>query len=190
MTIFTRGELRTTSQECPRKISPSQCCRRKCSSNNISGKYWAFSKCLNGRVFVSRFSMIPKKNRLSERDIRKMVRQRGMFFWTCFIVNVIQKSIGESRYGIIFSTKHTKGSVNRNFFRRMFYRQVWLFLDLPASFDLLFIPKKGTRFSHTDSHSIAHTEADIVKLLQKIYSMSTPWMLWKKWIESEKSMIQ
>jgi len=85
--------------------------------------------------------MIAKIYRLNEIEVRKVLRTRKPFFSYTFIANILPNNLGYNRYGILLSGKNTKTSVARNFYRRMFYDGVTLFIN-KSSFDIVFVPKK------------------------------------------------
>lgn len=84
--------------------------------------------------------MIAKKYRLSERELRRVFREKKPFFSSVLIANVQKNSLTYSRLGILLSSKITPGSVNRNTFRRIFYR--FSREVLPLGYDIVFVVKK------------------------------------------------
>jgi ribonuclease P protein component len=71
------------------------------------------------------------------------------------------------RCGILLSSKCTKGSVNRNYWRRKFYDLSRSRLDrLPL--DIVLVPKKGTILDHKNSEHIAEFEKNVQFLYRKI----------------------
>lgn len=84
--------------------------------------------------------MIAKKYRLSEREIRKVFREKRPFFSYMLIANVQKNTLGYSRFGILLSGKVTPGSVNRNTFRRIFYDMSHDLLH--AGYDIVVVVKK------------------------------------------------
>lgn len=84
--------------------------------------------------------MIAKKYRLSERELRRVFREKKPFFSSVLIANVQKNSLTYSRLGILLSSKITPGSVNRNTFRRIFYR--FSQEVLPLGYDIVFVVKK------------------------------------------------
>lgn len=113
--------------------------------------------------------MIPKQHRLTENEVKKVLRFRKPFFSYGFIANVIPNRKGFNRFGIIFSGKHTKTSIARNFFRRRLYDMV---ADICAtgSNDIVFVPKKGKTFHPKNEEDVTGFTRDIgflKKLLKK-----------------------
>ena len=73
--------------------------------------------------------MIAKKYRLSERELKKVFRERKPFFSSMMVANVRKNNFSHARVGILLSGKNTPGSVNRNAFRRLFYKSAWKILE-------------------------------------------------------------
>lgn len=84
--------------------------------------------------------MIAKKYRLSERELRKVFREKKPFFSYMMIANVRKNNLSYSRVGILLSGKNTPGSVNRNAFRRIFYDNSCNFLN--SDYDIVVVLKK------------------------------------------------
>jgi ribonuclease P protein component len=111
--------------------------------------------------------MIAKEYRLTEREVRKVLSRRKPFFSYMFIANVLENKLAHGRCGILLSGKVTKGSVNRNFFRRKFYDSSFTRLQkLP--FDIVLVPKKGTLLDYKDWSQVAEFEKNIMFLMKKI----------------------
>ena len=56
--------------------------------------------------------------------------------------------LGKNRFALLLGGKNTAGSVERNFFRRLFYTQAEKILTPSQhSYDLVFVPKKKQFFS-------------------------------------------
>lgn len=65
--------------------------------------------------------MISKKYRLTENEVKKVLAKRKPFFSDHIVANVLPNKIGHARIGIVLSGKQTRGSINRNAYRRMIY---------------------------------------------------------------------
>jgi ribonuclease P protein component len=115
--------------------------------------------------------MISKKNRLTENEVKKVLAKRKPFFSHTMVANVYPNKLGYARIGIVLSAKQTRGSVNRNSFRRMIYD-----LTVPSlpkiSQDIVFLCKKGILLDHKDEASRASIERDTVFLLRTIEKSS------------------
>lgn len=85
--------------------------------------------------------MISKKYRLNEHELRKVLSKKKPFFSYGIVANTIPNRLGYCRCAILLSGKQAKGSVNRNFFRRLTYDLARSSLD-QASLDVVFILKK------------------------------------------------
>jgi RNase P protein component len=104
--------------------------------------------------------MIPKQYRLSESEVKKVLRFRKPFFSHGLIANILPNKMGYNRFGIIFSGKHTKTSIARNFYRRRFYDLLSEILTT-GSHDIVFVPKKGKTFQHKNLEDRASFDKDI-----------------------------
>ncbi len=111
--------------------------------------------------------MISKEYRLTERQIRKVLVRKKPFFSYVFVANIVENKLQHGRCGILLSSKCSKWSVNRNFWRRKFYD-----VSLPAlsqiPFDVVFVPKKWTILNYKNSEHIAEFEKNIQFLYRKI----------------------
>ncbi|MBP6981827.1 ribonuclease P protein component, partial [Candidatus Gracilibacteria bacterium] len=110
--------------------------------------------------------MIAKKNRLSENEVKKVLSKRKPFFSYGLIANTFPNRLGYARCGIVLSGKQTKGSVNRNFWRRLSYDTSFPYLE-KASLDIVFIAKKGTIFDYKNLEQREEFEKNI-KFLWKL----------------------
>ncbi|MDD3119788.1 MAG: ribonuclease P protein component [Candidatus Gracilibacteria bacterium] len=110
--------------------------------------------------------MLKKSYRLRENEIGKVFKGKPFFSYG-FVANVKTNNFFSPRFAIVLSSKHTKNSVERNFFRRMFYDIAKNFLDL-GNIDILFVPKKGSIFSKKSEENVEKFKNDINFLLRKI----------------------
>lgn len=113
--------------------------------------------------------MIKKIYRLNESSLKKVLKYKKPFFSYWFIANVATNRLPHSRFAIMLSTKNTKTSVNRNFFRRKFYDLVADYIN-SGSFDIVFVPKKWKTFDKRIEASIVEFENDILFSLKKIFN--------------------
>ncbi|MDD2891428.1 MAG: ribonuclease P protein component [Candidatus Gracilibacteria bacterium] len=104
--------------------------------------------------------MIPKIYRLSENEVKKVLRFRKPFFAYGFIANILPNKVGYNRFGVVFSGKHTKTSVDRNFFRRRLYDTI-ADICITGANDIVFVPKKGKTFHYKNPEDIAGFDKDI-----------------------------
>jgi ribonuclease P protein component len=111
--------------------------------------------------------MISKEYRLTERELKKVLSKRKPFFSYVFVANTMENKSTHGRCGILLSSKCTKGSVNRNFWRRKFYD-----LSLPRiekiPLDVVIVPKKGTTLDYKNPEHITEFEKNILFLYRKI----------------------
>lgn len=85
--------------------------------------------------------MIAKKFRLSEPDVGKVLRRKKPFFSSFFIANVSDNRLAHPRFAIILSSKVTKTSIDRNFFRRRYFELARPFLSSFGK-DVVMVVKK------------------------------------------------
>jgi len=113
--------------------------------------------------------MIKKIFRLKENEIKKVLKYKKPFFSYWFIANVVPNRLSYSRFAIFFSSKNTKTSICRNYFRRLFYDNcsvnIWAW-----NFDIVFVPKKWKIFDKKDKTIIFEFEKDIKFLFKKIFN--------------------
>ncbi len=111
--------------------------------------------------------MISKEYRLTEHELRKVLNRKKPFFSFVWIANTLENKKAHGRCGILLSAKCTKGSVNRNYWRRKFYDISLASLErLPV--DIVLVPKKGTILDYKNSEHIAEFEKNIQFLYRKI----------------------
>ncbi len=65
--------------------------------------------------------MIAKHYRLKENEVKKVLAKRKPFFSHHMVANVFPNNTSHARIGIVLSGKQTRGSVNRNTYRRLIY---------------------------------------------------------------------
>lgn len=65
--------------------------------------------------------MIAKYYRLKENEVKKVLAKRKPFFSHHMVANIYPNRSGQARIGIVLSGKQTRGSVNRNTYRRLIY---------------------------------------------------------------------
>lgn len=130
--------------------------------------------------------MIPKTNRLSEREVKKVLTRWKPFFSYGIVLNYQKNNLEKNRFAIVIWWKSVKTSVERNFFRRSFYDLVRNSINfLPfskgipveggikdnntiKSYDFVFVVKKQTKLDKKDENIISSFKKDIKFLLNKI----------------------
>jgi ribonuclease P protein component len=112
--------------------------------------------------------VISKKNRLSEREVKKVLTRWKPFFSYGIVLNYLKNNSEKNRFAIVIGWKSVKTNVARVFFRRMFYMLVSNNLDAQKWFDFVFVVKKQTKLDKKDKASILSFEKDIKFLLNKI----------------------
>ncbi|NDK08136.1 hypothetical protein EOM39_02715 [Candidatus Gracilibacteria bacterium] len=122
--------------------------------------------------------MISKKYRLSESNVKKVLKFGKPFFSYGMVLNYKNNNVENNRFAIIISGKNISGSVERNFFRRRFYEIIELqikpengnLLRLEKQktyYDLVFVLKKQTILSKKNLDSVNSFDNDIKFLLKK-----------------------
>ncbi len=112
--------------------------------------------------------MIPKTNRLSEREVKKVLTRWKPFFSYWIVLNYQKNNLEKNRFAIVIWWKSVKTSVERNFFRRSFYDLVSEKLHEIKSYDFVFVVKKQTKLDKKDENIISSFKKDIKFLLNKI----------------------
>lgn len=130
--------------------------------------------------------MIPKINRLTEREVKKVLTRWKPFFSYWIVLNYQKNNLDINRFAIVIWWKSVKTSVERNYFRRRFFDLVRGSINfLPfskgvsegggikenntiKSYDLVFVVKKQTKLDKKDENSINSFMKDIKFLLNKV----------------------
>lgn len=111
--------------------------------------------------------MISKEYRLTERELKKVLSRKKPFFSYVFVANVMENKWKHGRCGILLSAKCTKGSVNRNFWRRKFYDMSLVKIEnIPL--DIVIVPKKWTILDYKNLEHSIEFEKNILFLYKKI----------------------
>ena len=93
--------------------------------------------------------MIAKKYRLKESEVKKVLHKGKPFFSYTLVLNALPTKKGYNRFAIVISWKSVKGSVERNYFRRLFYATVAPYIE-QSSFDFVFVLKSKTFLDNTE----------------------------------------
>ncbi len=112
--------------------------------------------------------MISKKNRLSEREVKKVLTRWKPFFSYGIVLNYFKNNLNKNRFAIVIWWKSVKNNVTRVFFRRRFYDIVSDRLDSNKWYDFVFVVKKQTKLDKSYEKSIITFNKDIKFLLNKI----------------------
>ena len=114
--------------------------------------------------------MIAKKNRLSEREVKKVLRNWKPFFSWISVLNALSNDCGYNRYAIVISWKSVSSAVSRNFFRRLYYNMAWEYIQSPGrNYDIVYVIKKQTILNQNDQKNIAIFKKEIHFLMHKIF---------------------
>lgn len=116
--------------------------------------------------------MISKKFRLSEKEVKKVLRIWKPFFSYGLVLNFSPNKLAYNRYSIVIWWKSVHSSVERNFFRRRFFDEIkesvfswwWNYNDF------VFVVKKENKLDKKDKKNINAYKRDILFLSSKIIS--------------------
>ncbi len=112
--------------------------------------------------------MISKKNRLSEREVRKVLTRWKPFFSYGVVLNYLKNNLNMNRYWIVIWWKSVNTNVSRVFFRRTFYNIVGDNIIWNKWIDYVLVVKKQIKLDKKDKNSILSFKKDIKFLLNKI----------------------
>ncbi len=112
--------------------------------------------------------MISKGNRLTERQVKKVLGKAKPFFSYWIVLNYMKNKEGKNRFAIVLWSKSVKTNVERNFFRRRFYDTVAKKIEEKKWIDYVFVVKKQTKLDKKNKESIISFDKDIKFLLGKV----------------------
>lgn len=112
--------------------------------------------------------MISKKNRLSEREVKKVLTRGKPFFSYGIVLNYMKNNLEKNRFAVVIWWKSVKTNVARVFFRRTYYDIVSNRLSSQKWIDFVFVVKKQTKLDKNNKASILTFKKDINFLLNKI----------------------
>ncbi|MDD2870565.1 MAG: ribonuclease P protein component [Candidatus Gracilibacteria bacterium] len=112
--------------------------------------------------------MISKENRLSEREVKKVLTRGKPFFSYGIVLNYLKNNLNKNRFAIVIGGKSIKTNVERNYFRRTFYDLVSSSLDNQKGIDYVFVVKKQTKLDKKDEKILNSFKQDINFLLNKV----------------------
>ncbi len=112
--------------------------------------------------------MISKKNRLTEREVKKVLNRWKPFFSYGIVLNYSKNNLEKNRFSIVIWWKSVNTNVTRNFFRRRFYDYASWYLDSKKWTDFVFVVKKQTKLDKKDKKCIMSFDKDIKFLINKI----------------------
>ncbi len=116
--------------------------------------------------------MIKKIYRLSENEVKKVLKYSKPFFSYWAVANYTTNNLSYNRFSIILSAKIVKNNVSRNFFRRKVFDMVKQYISDTNGKDIVFVVKKQTKLDKKDFDSITAFEKDISFLLKKLNNNS------------------
>jgi len=123
--------------------------------------------------------MIKKEYRLTEREVKKVLWKWKPFFSYSIVLNYLKNKWENHRFAIVLWSKPVKNSVERNFFRRLFYDTVGDFLldkkEKNTALDMVFVVKKKTKLDKKNESLINDFRKEINFLFNKVV-----WA-WKKY---------
>lgn len=112
--------------------------------------------------------MISKINRLSEREVKKVLTRWKPFFSYGIVLNYLKNTNWNNRFAIVIWSKSVTNNVTRNYFRRLFYSLVQINLVNWKWVDFVFVVKKKTKLDKKDENSINLFKKDINFLINKL----------------------
>lgn len=127
--------------------------------------------------------MISKSNRLTEREVKKVLSKWKPFFSYWIVLNYQKNNSEINRFAIVIWWKSVKNNVERNYFRRRFYDIVSKYLqkdnnwkdlvdksikDNKIWIDFVFVVKKQTKLDKNDEKVKKSFYSDIKFLLNKV----------------------
>lgn len=112
--------------------------------------------------------MISKKNRLSEREVKKVLSRWKPFFSYWMVLNYMKNNIEKNRFAIVIWWKSVQTNITRVFFRRLYYDIVTNNLENKKWIDYVFVVKKQTKLDKNNKNSINSFKKDVKFLLNKV----------------------
>ena len=112
--------------------------------------------------------MLSKKYRLTEKDVKKVLRKWKPFFSHEIVLNIMKNNYNYNRFAIIIWSKSVDTNVDRNYFRRKFYDFVWEKVFYKWWNDLVFVVKKTYVLTKKNNFSLETLIKNLSYLLNKI----------------------
>lgn len=119
--------------------------------------------------------MISKKNRLTEKEVKKVLSRWKPFFSYGIVLNHMKNKLDYNRFAIVIWWKSVNTNVTRVFYRRRFYDEVSKKLEEWSWTDYVFVVKKQTKLDRKDEKILITFKKDINFLLNKVLKT------WKKY---------
>jgi len=123
--------------------------------------------------------MIKKDYRLREREVKKVLQSKKPFFSYGIVLNSIQNKKEFDRFAIVIWWKSVKNSVERVFFRRLFYDFIYkkiIYYNKIADtnkenkfYDFVFVIKKQTKLDKKNEKSINSFVSDLSFLIKNTW---------------------
>ena len=115
--------------------------------------------------------MISKKNRLNEREVKRVLQRWKPFFSYGIVLNSLPNKSYNNKFWIVIWWKSVNTNVSRNFFRRRFYEKIRLLLNkniFSSWIDFVFVVKKQMKLDKKDFKSINSFDKDLDFLINKV----------------------
>lgn len=109
--------------------------------------------------------MISKKNRLYEREVKKVLQKWKPFFSSSLVFNVLPNTLASSRFAIVISWKSVPNNVIRNKYRRAYYEVCRKYVD-KFCFDIACVVKVKTKLGREDT-DVTIFEKELTSIFQK-----------------------
>ena len=114
--------------------------------------------------------MLTKQNRLSEKEVKRVLQKWAPFFSYNLVSNTLKNNKWFNRFAIVIWWKSVKLAVHRNFLRRRFYDNFVNFLKTwEIWYDIVFVIKKKTVINLKESEALKTFDKDISFLSKKIF---------------------
>lgn len=115
--------------------------------------------------------MIKKIHRLNEWQVKKVLKYWKPFFSYGIVSNFIPNIFNYNRFAIVIGWKTVINSVSRNYFRRIFFNLVSVYIfkiEKNIWKDVVFVIKKQIKLDKKDFESIKAFEKDTSFLIKKM----------------------
>ncbi len=117
------------------------------------------------------WEMIKKIHRLQQWEVKKVLKYWKPFFSYGIVSNFISNNLNYNRFAIVIGWKTVINSVSRNYFRRIFFDLVGIYIfkiEKNIGKDFVFVIKKQMKLDKKDFESIKTFKKDTSFLLKKM----------------------
>ncbi len=117
--------------------------------------------------------MIPKKNRLKEKELKKVLQKWKPFFSYDIVLNYLKNNQNINKFAIIIWSKSVTNNITRNYFRRKFYdltKDNLIPKNQQNGCSFVFVVKKKTKLDKNNKKTIISFEKNLDFLMKKTFS--------------------